>query len=200
MPQDGLPRSSPSGAAAFRRRPAVPSAVIAVMMLVFMEAMFFTGMISAFIIVRAGIKPGMWPPPWQPRLPVEITGANTVGLVLSGILLFVAAARFKKSPESARPIMMASMLLGIVFVVVQGIEWVRLLGEGLKMSSSNHGAFFYLIVGTHGLHVMGGLLALSWAFLRLRQNRLDRGQLAAVQIFWTFVVALWPLLYTLVYL
>jgi len=199
MPQDAVP--APAGsAAAFQRRQAVPSAVLAVLMLVLMEAMFFTGLISAFLIVKAGIKPGMWPPPWQPRVPVEVTGVNTVALVASGVLMFVAAGRFKKSPAAARTPMMLAMLLGAAFVVVQGMEWVRLLKEGLALSTSNHGAFFYLIVGTHGLHVIGGLVALIWCFNRLRTGNLRAAQMSAMQIFWTFVVALWPILYKLVYL
>ncbi len=202
MPQDGLP--GPGGAAAaYRRTPAVPSAVMAVLILVLMEAMFFGGLISAFIIVKAGIKPGMWPPPWQPRLPIEVTGVNTAVLIASGVLLTLAASRFRSAPQgaaAARTQMLLAMLLGALFVAVQGFEWARMLGEGLTLSTSNHGAFFYVIVGCHALHVVGGLLALVWAFLRLRRSTLNAGQMTAVQIFWTFVVALWPLLYTLVYL
>ena len=201
MPQDAVPSSggASGGAVARRRAPPIPSPVIAVMMLVAMEIMFFTGLISAFLIVRAGIKPGMWPPPWQPRLPIEVTGVNTFGLVVSGVLMFVAAARFRRG-KNASSALLGAMLFGALFVVVQGFEWVRMLGEGLAMTTSNHGAFFYLIVGTHATHVVGGLLALVWAFRRLSQGTLNSGQLAAVQIFWTFVVGLWPLLYSLVYL
>ena len=199
MPQDGLPAPSGNGAVA-RRKPVIASAVLATMIVVAMEVMFFTGLVSAFVVVKAGIKPGMWPPPWQPRLPVEVTAVNSVGLIISGVLLFVAAARYRKSLASASAAMMGAMLFGATFVAVQGFEWVRLLKEGLTLSSSNHGAFFYLIVGVHGLHVCCGLIALVWAFMKLRSATLTRAQLGAVQIFWTFVVGLWPLLYTLVYL
>jgi heme/copper-type cytochrome/quinol oxidase subunit 3 len=174
---------------------------MAVMLIVGMEVMFFTGLISAFLIVKAGIKPGLWPPPWQPRLPIEVTAVNSVVLLLSGALLFVAASRFKKvGVQVAKRWMLASIVFGSTFVVVQGVEWVRLLKDGLLMTSSNHGAFFYLIVGCHGLHCVCGLLALTWVYGRLASGRLNNGQLTAMQIFWTFVVGLWPILYTLVYL
>ena len=198
MPQDGLP---PPPIPRVRRN-AVPSAVLAVLMLVLMEAMFFTGLISAFMIVKAGIKPGMWPPPWQPRLPVEVTAVNSLGLIVSGVLLFVAVARFRQSAQKAKAALLGAMLFGATFVAVQGFEWVRLLREGLTLTSSNHGAFFYLIVGIHGMHCLAGIAALVWAFSRLSSSTkpLTRAQLTAVQIFWAFVVALWPLLYVLVYL
>jgi cytochrome c oxidase subunit III len=204
MPQDGsAPQRGPSGAGLpndMRRRPAVPSAVIAVMMFVAAEAMFFAGLVSAFLVVKAGIKPGMWPPPWQPRLPVEVTAVNTGVLVVSGLLM-LAAGRVALKGRAANPsLYLAAMLLGVVFVGVQGWEWSQLLSQGLTMTSSNHGAFFYLIVGTHALHVMAGLIAVTWGALRLRAGTLTVAQRAAIQIFWTFVVGLWPLLYTLVYL
>jgi len=200
MPQDGIPMPAPSGAA-FKRAPPVPSQVLAVIMLILMEAMFFTGLVSAFLIVKAGIKPGMWPPPWQPRLPVEITAVNSLALIVSGVLMFVAAHKFKKvGAPAARKFFLLAMVLGAGFVAVQGFEWVRLLKEGLTLTSSNHGAFFYLIVGTHALHAIGGLIALLWAYSLLRRSQLTRAQLGAVQLFWTFVVGLWPILYTLVYL
>lgn len=196
MPQDGnIPeRGAPPE---LRRKPAVPNAVVAVMMFVAAESMFFAGMISAFMIVKAGIKPGMWPPPWQPRLPVEATAVNTAVLVVSGVLLLLAR---RKVGVASKPLYLVAAVLGAGFVAFQGFEWTQLLSQGLTMTSSNHGAFFYLIVGTHALHVMAGLVALLWGGMRLKRDVLTRAQLAAIQIFWTFVVGLWPILYTLVYL
>jgi len=200
MPQDGQSPEKRSAGAPTTRKPVVPSAVLAVLIFVLMEAMFFTGLISAFLILKAGIKPGMWPPPWQPRLPVEITGGNTAVLVASGVMMFLAARAFVKQSAAAKKLLVATMALGGLFVVVQGVEWVRLLSQGLRLTTSNHGAFFYLIVGTHALHALGGIAALAWAFNRMRRQTLTPAQLRATQIFWTFVVGLWPILYTLVYL
>src|SRR5687768_7750195 len=165
MPQDGQLPSPPGGAPAeLHRRPAVPSAVLAMLIFVAAEAMFFAGLISAFVIVKAGIKPGMWPPPWQPRLPVEATAINTGALVLSGVLLL--AAGFRRETAS-RALYAVAAALGMFFVLFQGVEWTRLLAQGLTLTSSNHGAFFYLLIGTHALHVTAGLGALAWGLLRL---------------------------------
>lgn len=201
MPQDGSAPQRGGPPASFpeiRRRPAVPSAVIGVLMFVAAEAMFFAGLISAFLVIKAGIKPGLWPPPWQPRLPIEVTAVNTAILVASGVLMLVAGR--KKGAVASLPLYVAATGLGAVFVGVQGWEWSRLLSAGMTMTSSNHGAFFYLIVGTHALHVMAGLCALLWGALKLRGGVLTAAQRQAIQIFWTFVVALWPMLYVLVYL
>jgi cytochrome c oxidase subunit III len=74
-----------------------------------------------------------------------------------------------------------------------------LIRQGLTLTSSNHGSFFYLIVGMHGAHVVAGLLFLSWAWWRLRGGFLSSSAFGAVQVFWFFVVGLWPVLYLLVY-
>jgi len=93
-----------------------------------------------------------------------------------------------------------SAALGALFVGLQGLEWVRLVRFGLTVTSSTYGAFFYVVVGAHGLHALAGLLALGWAGLRLHAGRLGREAFQAVRIFWYFVVGLWPVLYGLVYL
>ena len=90
--------------------------------------------------------------------------------------------------------------LGAFFVLFQGYEWLGLIREGLTLTSSNHGSFFYLIVGTHALHALGGLIFLGLGYLALRASRLEDERFQAIQIFWYFVVLLWPILYVRVYL
>src|SRR5262245_7318921 len=134
---------------AARRRQVAPNGVLGMLIFVVAETMFFGGLISAHAIVKAGSIRG-WPPPGQPRLPVAETLVNTAALIASGVLLYVAHRAFTHSPRRARMPMLFSMLLGAAFVVLQGVEWVAMLGQGLTMTSSPHGAFFYLLIGTHG--------------------------------------------------
>ncbi len=94
----------------------------------------------------------------------------------------------------------AAMALGAFFVCFQGYEWVALIRQGLTLTSSNHGSFFYLIVGLHGLHAIAGLSVLARAGILLARGRLAPGHFAAAQVFWYFVVGLWPVLYFAVYL
>jgi heme/copper-type cytochrome/quinol oxidase subunit 3 len=164
------------------------------------EIMMFSGLISAFIITREGAAGGVWPPPGQPRLPVEETAINTVALLLSGATLFWAERSFRKTAAKAAWPLFITLLLGIFFIGAQGREWVALIDQGLTLVSSAYGGFFYLIVGMHGLHASAALLALVWAWVRLKRGRLKDTEFWAVQVFWYFVVGLWPLLYWLVYL
>jgi cytochrome c oxidase subunit 3 len=176
----------------------VPHGVMGMLIFVVTEAMLFAGMISAFMIVK-GAAP-IWPPPDQPRLPAEATALNTAALLASGVVLFYAGKAFDRDPDSAKRPMALALGLGAFFVLFQGFEWVRLIGQGLTLTSSTHGSFFYLIVGAHALHAIAAIAALGWAFRLLLSDTLTYPRLAPVQIFWYFVVGVWPVLYALVYL
>lgn len=180
-----------------RRQPLLPNGVLGVLLFVLAEIMLFAGLISAFLVVK-GLAVE-WPPVGQPRLPAEETAVNTAALLLSGAVLALAQRRFRQAPVRALRPLLAAVGLGAFFVVFQGVEWVALVREGLTLTSSAHGGFFYLIVGLHALHAVGAILALGWAALRLAEGRLGQESFAAVQVFWYFVVGLWPILYWQVY-
>lgn len=184
---------------AARRRQLAPNGVIGMIIFVFAEMMFFAGLISAHTIIKSTALMG-WPPAGQPRLPIQETAINTAALLASGAILFLAHRRFAKDPRAARSPLAIAMALGAFFVVFQGMEWVALLKQGLTLTSSTHGAFFYLIVGTHAVHAVAALLGLLYCFVRLMRRNLVLPQLMAAEIFWYFVVAVWPLLYWRVYL
>jgi cytochrome c oxidase subunit III len=184
---------------AARRRQVAPNGVIGMLIFVVAETMFFGGLISAHTIVKSSALAG-WPPPGQPRLPVQETLINTAALIASGLLLYYARRRYQRAASTARGPLLAVLLLGAFFVVFQGVEWAALLHEGLTFTSSTHGSFFYLIIGLHALHAVAALLVLGWAYLRLVRNDLVAPQFWTIEILWYFVVALWPLLYWRVYL
>jgi cytochrome c oxidase subunit 3 len=184
-------------AAESRHQQVVPSSVMAMLIFVFTEVMLFAGLISAFAIVRSGAPD--WPPPGQPRLPLERTAVNTAALLLSGALLAFARRAYNRERARARAPLLASILLGAFFVVFQGVEWVALLGEGLTLTSSSLGSFFYLIVGLHALHAVIALALLASTWLRLRGGWLASSRLATAEVFWYFVVGVWPVLYLTVY-
>ena len=180
-----------------RPPPLLPSAVLGTLIFVIIEGMMFAGLISAYMIIQTTT---VWPPPDQPRLPVEETAINSAALMLSGLLLYVAARAYRKERRAARTPLALSILLGAFFVVFQGVEWAALIGEGLTLTSSTLGSFFYLIVGMHALHAIIALGFLVSSWLLLNRRRLNRSTFAASQVFWYFVVGLWPILYWQVYL
>jgi heme/copper-type cytochrome/quinol oxidase subunit 3 len=170
-------------------------------MLIFVlsEMMFFGALISAYTIVKAGNV--MWPPPGQPRLPVELTAVNTLFLVASGVLVYLSNKSLAQGNESgSKKRLLLGILLGAVFVCVQGYEWIRMLGHGLSLTSSTYGSFFFMIIGCHALHVVAALIVLINVYRKFVNGSLKPSSYWGIQIFWYFVVGVWPVLYFLVYL
>ena len=76
----------------------------------------------------------------------------------------------------------------------------RPVGDGLTMASGAHGAFFYLLIGCHGLHAVFALGFLVFVWVGSVRGRFSESAFWAAEVFWYFVVGMWPLLYWLVYL
>jgi cytochrome c oxidase subunit III len=173
-------------------------------MLVFLgaETMFFAGLISTFLVFRLGHQ--VWPPAALPRLPVEVTGINTLILLGSAYTMWRAlrAIRLAAQHRFVR-MLLYTVVLGMVFLGIQGYEWVQLVRFGLTLQSGIYGATFYTLIGCHGLHVFGAVLWLLGVLRLARKNRYTAQQhtgAAVCGMYWYYVVALWPILYGLVYL
>lgn len=184
------------------RRPVLDNARLATMFLIAAEVMLFAGLISAFFVLRMGAA--VWPPPLQPRLPVAITGVNTLVLLASSVAVVGAVRALRRGALTAVGARLgAAALLGTTFLAVQGFEWIRLVGFGLTVSSGAYGGTFYTLIGAHALHVVGALVWLALTVRLVRNGAISperSGALRACAMYWHFVVALWPVLYVAVYL
>jgi heme/copper-type cytochrome/quinol oxidase subunit 3 len=183
------------------RRRGLDNLRLAILILIAGEIMFFGGLVTAFLVLRVAAP--VWPPPFQPRLPILVTGLNTLVLLGSSVAL-AAAARAWRAGDQRELVRRLSItaVLGGVFLAVQGYEWVRLIGFGLTMSSGVFGTTFYGLIGTHALHVVAALLWLGVITALAARGRFGQGRtapLGACAMYWHFVVALWPVLYVTVY-
>jgi heme/copper-type cytochrome/quinol oxidase subunit 3 len=166
------------------------------------EAMFFAGLISAFLILRAGSA--TWPPLDQPRLPVAVTGINTLFLLSSAYTMHRALRAVRISKQKALVFWLSGTgFLGAIFLGVQGFEWLRLVQYGLTFNSSLYGGTFYALIGCHGLHVLAAVIVLLFVLGRTIRRRYSMENHAGIElcrIYWWFVVGIWPVLYVLIYL
>ena len=178
--------------------------VIGMLFVLATEAMFFAGLISAYVVNRAGAM--AWPPEGQPRLPIEITGVNTAIFIASAFTIFMFGKKLRAGEGSGRystTLLKSSIILGVTFLIVQGSEWIRLIGFGLTTHSSIYGAFFYTLIGLHAAHVLVGLILLVYLLASMRKTlsfEVLKNRVTVFSMYWFFVVALWPRLYVLVYL
>jgi heme/copper-type cytochrome/quinol oxidase subunit 3 len=188
----------------FRPRvPVISSVVLATLIFVLTEIMFFCALISAYTVIRSHVF-GSWSPPGNLRLPVAATALNTAVLMISGVLMMLATRAFAQdgpaSRAKARTFLGQALLFGAVFVAFQGYEWVKLIRYGLSMTSGIFGATFFLVIGSHGLHALAAVIVMALVYRRLHQGALTLHGIRAMAVFWLFVVGIWPVLYSMVYL
>src|SRR5271168_3253298 len=128
-------RSSDSGAGGDQvERPFISSAMLAVMMIIASELMLFSGLIGSFLVYR--LASAFWPPPGLPRLPIQVTWANTCVLLSSAITMTLAVRAIHRNQRRLlRQWLGTTLVLGVTFLGVQGTEWVRLVAHGLRLSS-----------------------------------------------------------------
>lgn len=182
--------------------PRINNALLAMMLFLGADLMFFVALLGAFLVFRGSSID--WPPLGQPRLPLAVTGVNTIILLASGFTMLRAMQMIRAQRMSAFVnYLLLTAALGAAFLLIQGSEWIRLVGFGLTMSSSVYGSIFYVLIGCHALHVLGAVLWLAVINFRARQNRYNAESHIGAQLcamYWYLVVGLWPVLFVIVYL
>jgi len=189
------------------RRIQTEGPVVATLLVVIVEGLMFLGMVSAFLLTRSAAG-GSWPPAGQPWFPWGETILNSAALLASGALVYRASLAWPSPEARIGPQLLAAICLGAFFLFFQGVVWIGVIGQGLDLTPSHYGKFFYLIMGMHGATVLGGVVFLGVAWLRLQPLRDDtppHGSLrtstfTAARILWYFAVGSWPVLALLLYL
>ena len=104
--------------------------------------------------------------------------------------------------HGSRSWLVATIALGAVFLAGQGSEYARLLASGIGPGRELFGTTFFTLTGLHGVHVLGGLVAL-FALLAAhirRRSGLRPVAFEAVGLYWHFVDAVWVVVFSVVYL
>jgi cytochrome c oxidase subunit 3 len=164
--------------------------------------MFFTGLTSAYV-VRAGTW-NDWRPVAMPRLLWVSTG-----IILLSSLSFEVARRALKVGQNVafKRWLLVTVVLGLGFLASQLAAWRELAAAGVYLASNPHGTFFYVLTGAHGLHLLGGILALDYLLLRSWRGRREengaRQRMAVVNaaaLYWHFMFGVWVYLFLLLFL
>jgi cytochrome c oxidase subunit 3 len=93
-------------------------------------------------------------------------------------------------------------VLGALFLVGQFVAWRQLAAQGIYVNTNPHSSFFYLLTSLHGIHLLGGLIALVYvtvAAFRLRIGFKRRNAVEVTAVYWHFMDVLWIYLLALLY-
>ena len=182
-----------------RGGPGIPSSrryATAIVLAMVSIVMFFMAMASAFIVLRATSNR------WVPLHLPAIVWVNTAILLLSSGAVELARKRLALAEvEKFRKIWSAATTLGVLFLVGQLIAWWQLHSSGFHMATTQESSFFYIFTGLHGLHLLGGVLALLFVALR-KFERANVSRAVAAELasyYWHFMDGLWLFLLSLLY-
>ncbi|HXD32469.1 MAG TPA: heme-copper oxidase subunit III [Pyrinomonadaceae bacterium] len=164
-------------------------------------AMLFVGLSSAYIVRAASATD------WRPLTMPRILWLSTALLVLSSVMIEFARRNLKRLQQGAYiGWLSATVILGVAFLGSQLLAWQQLWRQGVFLATNPHSSFFYLLTATHGVHLMVGLLGLTYVLLRSRISADNepglvkrQGRTEAIGIYWHFMDALWIYLFLLLF-
>ncbi|GAB3749989.1 cytochrome c oxidase subunit 3 [Spirosoma pomorum] len=163
--------------------------------------MLFTILLVAYVIRRTG-------PGWTDAKLPNVFLLSTVVIVLSSYTLNNASKAFRHERfNSYRMGMASTLLLGVLFIVLQAWGWHQMAQAGVKLYGNPAGGFVYIISGIHLLHILLGLIFLCVVLaeaLRRRPyidsfvysvNPPNQLKLRLITLYWHFVDILWLALF-----
>lgn len=157
--------------------------------------MMFAGLTSAYIVKRNQAN-------WTTfDLPAAFWYSTAV-IIASSLTMMVAVKAFKeRAMPRYRSMMAITMILGVLFIAFQVIGFQQLWAKGITLQANVSFSFLYVIVGLHGLHVIGGVIALIVMAAQAFRSNVRNYSIVPVELmstYWHFVDILW--LYLLVFL
>lgn len=166
------------------------------------ECFFFGTLFVAYITFMGRDASGPTPAEVL-KLPIPLAG--TFCLLLSSFTIARAAAAAGRGERASfRAWILATILLGYLFLMGTAYEWFHLLRhEGLTIDRNLFGTTYYTLVGFHAFHVTIGVLLMIAALDLLAGSPRPRIKPIGIELlswYWHFVDAVWIVVFTVVYL
>lgn len=176
----------------------VPTAIF-----LFTEVALFGAGFGSYFTIRASFP--VWPPPGAPHLDDFIPRLQTFMLLFSSLAIEYAIYSVKRDRIGAvLGGVVATALFGTGFLALKlGLEWPHLIYDlGFTPDTGIYASLFYILLGAHGAHVFGGVVALLVVAWRAKLGQFSSqsyGLLEGVSIYWHFVHLVWLLLFAFIY-
>jgi cytochrome c oxidase subunit 3/cytochrome o ubiquinol oxidase subunit 3 len=165
------------------------------------EAVFFSALIVVYIVMRNRSISGPYP---RETLNVTLTAINTFVLICSSLTMVTALSAIQSgSQKGLWRWLVATMVLGLMFLGGQAFEFTSLANQGLSLSSNLFGGTFFTLTGFHGAHVLIGVIWIGFVVARARRGGYTQSSHLMVELtglYWHFVDLVWIIIFTLVYL
>ena len=165
------------------------------------ECLFFGSLITTFLVYRTRTGEG---PSASELFDIPFTSVSSFILLMSSLTMVLAHhSATRKDWRQMRVWLVATALLGMVFLAGQVFEFTEFVHEGLTVTTSPFGSSFFVLTGFHGAHVAIGVLLLLTTAFHSYSGRLRQGEgmnVEMVGLYWHFVDIVWIVIFTVVYL
>ena len=168
------------------------------------EAIFFVLLLVSYVVFNSNSGENTEGPTAGSALDVPRTGVFTLVLLSSSITFWFAEHCLKRGKNGAFKIWLTlTILLGCAFIGGQIWEYTGLITDGITINRNLFASTFFTVTGFHGLHVTGGIIALSIMLIMARRGYLSAKRssvFAAVGVYWHFVDVVWIAVFSIIYL
>lgn len=163
---------------------------------------FFLGVITmVFALFTVAYSMRLKLGDWRPLPDPGILWLNSAMLIFSSIAMQAARlAADRGNIDRTRLGLTVGGICSIAFLVGQLWAWQQLRAAGFFLTSNPADAFFYLITGLHGLHVLGGLWVWARTSVKVwRVSEVEKVRLSVelCTVYWHFLLIVWAGLFGL---
>jgi cytochrome o ubiquinol oxidase subunit 3 len=167
------------------------------------DCMFFGCLISTHLIYR--LHPPAGTPAATQIFSIELTSFSTFILLMSSLMMALAVNAIQKGNlKSMRASLILTIICGLIFLGCQVYEFNEFVHvKHLTISNSILGTTFFTLTGTHGIHVLLGVIWLTSMLIYSYTGRLtekDAIDVESMGLYWHFVDIVWIVIFTVVYL
>lgn len=177
------------------------NAKFAINLFIVAEIMFFGALVGMYIVLRLGAK--SWKPEGFPEQGMGLPLGNMALLVLSGFFILLASRAIRREDLVGLVSWLCLTLVsGAVFAGIQLLEFSRLIAQELP-AQNIFGTVFYSMAGLHGLHVVGGVLLLSYVIIQAIRGKYHEHRRIGVDLalyYWLMVVLVWVFFFGILYI
>jgi len=165
------------------------------------ECLFFATLISTYMVYKGKAIEGPHP---QDLFNIMLTTVSTTILLFSSLAMVLALSAVQTGRKNVAIAWLSMvMLMGLAFIGIEAWEYLHFIHEGLTITSSTFGSSYYVLTGTHKVHVAVGVIWMGILAYQIARNRIPPEKAMQVEIaglYWHFVDVIWIVIFTLVYL
>ncbi|ENQ3079080.1 TPA: cytochrome aa3 quinol oxidase subunit III [Bacillus pseudomycoides] len=165
------------------------------------EIVLFATLFASYLVLAGRTADGPTPAQIFEIKPVMI---ETLLLLTSSFTCGIAIHEMRKENKNGMLLwFILTLLLGAGFLYMEIEEFMMYVSQGATLQTSGFLSGFFVLLGTHGAHVTGGIIWATCVIIQILKRGLTpvtARKVFIISLYWHFLDVVWIFIYTLVYL